>query len=166
MLAICIYIYIYFVLCIHSLGATRFWKGVMQGSWSLETTVLKPLLLGYTLQLLTRYNGDRFSNGCGQVFLSVKGSTHIEVTGPISLPTKQALHGAKGGSVVSTACDPDPSEFSAVGIQTERVGLARSREKGCPDHPHPPDREQLGAAIADIQKVCYEWCVYGYCCGR
>jgi hypothetical protein len=75
----------------------------MQGSWSLETTVLKPLLLGYTLQLLTRYNGDRFSNGCGQVFLSVKGSTHIEVTGPISLPTKQALHGAKGGSVVSTA---------------------------------------------------------------
>ena len=58
MLAICIYIYIYFVLCIHSLGATRFWKGVMQGSWSLETTVLKPLLLGYTLHLLTRYNGD------------------------------------------------------------------------------------------------------------
>ena len=30
----------------------------MQGSWSLETTVLKPLLLGYTLHLLTRYNGD------------------------------------------------------------------------------------------------------------
>ena len=84
-------LFIYSVLSIHSLGATRFWKGVMQGSWSLETTVLKPLPLGYTLQLLTGYKGDRFSYGCGRAFLSVKGSTHIEVTGPISLPTHQAL---------------------------------------------------------------------------
>ena len=57
--------------------------------------------------------------------------------------------------------DLDTSKFSAVGRQTERVGLGRSREKGWTDHPHPPDREQLGAAIAEIQKVCYEWCVYG-----
>ena len=37
------------------LGSSR----EVQGSWSLETTVLKPLPLGYTLQLLTRYKGDR-----------------------------------------------------------------------------------------------------------
>ena len=29
-------LFIYSVLSIHSLGATRFWKGVMQGSWFLE----------------------------------------------------------------------------------------------------------------------------------
>ena len=138
---------------------------ILQGSWSLETTVLKPLLLGYTLQLLTRYKRDRFSSWLRPSVPISKGLYTHRGNRPISLPTITGLAWSEGwfGRVDS---DPDPSEFSAVGIRTERVGLARSREKGWPDHPHPPDREQLGAAIADIQKVCYEWCVYGYCCGR
>ena len=43
------------------------WLAV-QGSWSLETTVLKPLLLGYTLQLLTRYKGDRLDMAAAMRF--------------------------------------------------------------------------------------------------
>ena len=72
---------------------------------------------------------------------------------------------AKGGSVVSTAILTPQSFLPSEDKQSE-WDLGRSRARCGTDHPHPPDREQLGAAIAEIQKVCYEWCVYGHCCGR
>ena len=59
-----------------------------------------------------------------------------------------------------------PQSFLPSEDKQSEWDLGRSRARCGTDHPHPPDREQLGAAIAEIQKVCYEWCVYGHCCGR
>ena len=103
-------LFIYSVLSIHSLGATRFWKGVMQGSWSLETTVLKPLLLGYTLQLLTRYKRDRSGSWLRPSVPISKGLYTHRGNRPISLPTITGLAWSEGwfGRVDS---DPDPQSF-------------------------------------------------------
>ena len=59
-----------------------------------------------------------------------------------------------------------PQSFLPSEDKQSEWDLGRSSARCGTDHPHPPDREQLGAAIVEIQKVCYEWCVYGHCCGR
>ena len=132
------------------------------------TTVPRPLLLGYTFQSLTRYKGDRFRSWLRPSVPISKGLYTHRGNRPhiCNISADETGLAWSEGWFGRVDSDPDPSEFSAVGIQTERVGLERSRARWWTDHPHPPDREQLGAAIAEIQKVCYEWCVYGHCCGR
>lgn len=117
-----LYIYISSVLSVHSLGATRFWKGVMQGSWFLERRRrFYPLFLGYTLQFLTRYKEDRLRSWLRPSVPISKGLYTHRGNRPHISADETGLAWSEGwfGRVDS---DPDPSEFSAVGRQTERVG--------------------------------------------
>ena len=121
MLAIYIYIsLLYYV-------PTRWGQLVLEGgnarllilrAW---TTVPRPLLLGYTFQSLTRYKGDRFRSWLRPSVPISKGLYTHRGNRPHISADETGLAWSEGwfGRVDS---DPDPSEFSAVGRQTERVG--------------------------------------------
>ena len=85
------------------------------------TTVPRPLLLGYTFQSLTRYKGDRFRSWLRPSVPISKGLYTHRGNRPHISADETGLAWSEGwfGRVDS---DPDPSEFSAVGRQTERVG--------------------------------------------
>ena len=85
------------------------------------TTVPRPLLLGYTFQSLARYMGDRFRSWLRPSVPISKGLYTHRGNRPHISADETGLAWSEGwfGRVDS---DPDPSEFSAVGRQTERVG--------------------------------------------